>query len=82
MNAKSLKTAYELSDIIVERATALHGPWPLGMTLFIFDDVSYGWKASVSRPTSKADHSYRTRTLGLIETLRKIPRSQHTSHVG
>ena len=62
---KLLKTAYELGDIIVEQAILLHGPWPTGMTLFIFDDA-YGWTASISRPSSEADNFYRTRTLDLI----------------
>ena len=65
MNVKPLKTAYELGDIIVEQAILLHGPWPVGMTLFIFDDT-YGWTASISRPSSEADNFYRTRTLDLI----------------
>lgn len=69
MNAKRFKTAYELADIIVERASALHGPWPSGMTMFIFDDA-YGWSASISRPASDVDNFYRTRTLDLVATLR------------
>jgi hypothetical protein len=39
MSTKRLKTAYELGEMILVQATALHGPWPLGMTLFIFDDA-------------------------------------------
>jgi hypothetical protein len=65
---KPLKTAYELGDIIVEQAVFLHGPWPVGMTLFIFDDA-YGWRASISRPNSEADNFYRTCTLDLIAGL-------------
>ncbi len=65
MNARPLKTAYELEDIIVEQAVLLHGPWPAGMTLFLFDDA-YGWNASISRPNSEADNFYRTCTLDLI----------------
>jgi hypothetical protein len=68
MNVKPLKTAYELGDIIVEQAIRLHGPWPVGMTLFIFDDA-YGWSASISRPSSEADNFYRTCTLDLIAGL-------------
>jgi hypothetical protein len=68
MNAKSLKTAYDLGDMIVEQATALHGPWPAGMTLFVFDDA-YGWSASISRSSSEAGDFYRTCTLGLIARL-------------
>jgi hypothetical protein len=68
MNAKSLKTAYELGDIIVEQATALHGPWPAGMTLFVFDDA-YGWSASISRSSSEADDFYRACALDLIARL-------------
>jgi hypothetical protein len=68
MNAKPSKTAYELADMIVERASALHGPWPAGMTMFVFDDA-YGWSASISRPVSEADGFYRCRTLDLIATL-------------
>jgi hypothetical protein len=68
MNAKPLKTAYELGDMIVARAMALHGPWPAGMTMFIFDDA-YGWSASISRPACAADDIYRSRALDLIATL-------------
>jgi hypothetical protein len=70
MNSRPLRTAYELRDIFVEQARALLGSWPSGMTLFIFNDA-YGWNASISRPTSEAGNFYRTRTLDLIETLRK-----------
>jgi len=69
MRAKPLKTAYELADMIVERASALQGPWPEGMTMFVFDDA-YGWSASVSLPASAADNSYRKRTLDVIAVLR------------
>ena len=68
MSAKPLKTAYELGEMIVEQAILLHGPWPVGMTLFIFDDA-YGWTASISRPSSEADNFYRTCTLDLIAGL-------------
>jgi hypothetical protein len=67
--SRSFKTAYELQDMIVEQARALHGPWPAGMTLFVFEDA-YGWAASVSRPISEGDNFYRTRTLDLITMLR------------
>ena len=69
MNARPLKTAHELADIIVECASALHGPWPAGMTMFIFDDA-YGGSASISRPLSDMDDFYRSRTLDLIAMLR------------
>ena len=69
MNAKPLKTAYELTDMIVARASVLHGPWPTGMTIFIFDDA-YGWSASISRPACETDESYRGRTFDLIAMLR------------
>jgi hypothetical protein len=69
MSSRFFKTAYELTDLIVERAGALYGPWPVGMTLFVFDDV-YGWTASISRPASEADNFYRTCTLDLITMLR------------
>jgi hypothetical protein len=65
MNARRLKTAYELHEMIVRRARTLHGPWPSGMTLFVFDDA-YGWSASISRPISEGDNFYRTRTLDLV----------------
>ena len=39
MNSKPLKTAYELWDLIIKQAVGLHGPWPTGMTLFVFDDA-------------------------------------------
>ena len=69
MSARSFKTADELQDMIVEQAQVLHGPWPSGMTMFVFDDA-YGWSASISRPMSAADDFYRTRTLDLIRTLK------------
>ena len=65
MSVRAFKTADELQDMIVEQARTLHGPWPLGMTMFVFDDA-YGWSASISRPMSEADNFYRTRTLDLI----------------
>ena len=69
MSARPFKTAAELQDMIVEQARTLHGPWPSGMTMFVFDDA-YGWSASISRPLSEAENFYRTRTLDLIRTLR------------
>ena len=69
MNRKPLKTADELGDMIVARARTLHGPWPAGMTMFIFDDA-YGWSASISRPMSEVENFYRIRTLNLIAILR------------
>ena len=69
MNSRTFKTACELQDVIVEQARELHGPWPAGMTLFVFDDA-YGWSASISRPVSDADNRYRTCTLDLITSLR------------
>ena len=69
MSARSFKTADELRHMIVEQARTLHGPWPSGMTMFVFDDA-YGWSASISRPMSEADNFYRTRTLDLIRTLK------------
>lgn len=65
MNDRPFKAAYELQDMIVEQARRLHGPWPLGMTMFVFDDA-YGWSASISHPASEGDNSYRARTLDLI----------------
>jgi hypothetical protein len=55
--------------MIVDRARSLYGPWPAGMTLFVFDDA-YGWTASISRPVSEADDFYRTCTLDVISRLR------------
>jgi hypothetical protein len=69
MSARSCKTADELQDMIVEQARTLHGPWPSGMTMFVFDDA-YGWSASISRPMSEADDFYRTCTLDLIRLLK------------
>jgi hypothetical protein len=54
--------------MIVEQTRILHGPWPSGMTMFVFDDA-YGWSASISRPASEADNFHRTRTLDLIRML-------------
>ena len=69
MSVRAFKTADELQDMIVAQARTLHGPWPSGMTMFVFDDA-YGWSASISRPMSEADNFYRTRTLDLIRTLK------------
>jgi hypothetical protein len=69
MNSRPFKTACELRELIVEQAETLYGPWPVGMTLFVFDDA-YGWTASISRPTAEADGFYRTCTLDLITRLR------------
>jgi hypothetical protein len=69
MSVRAFKTVDELQGMIVEQARTLHGPWPSGMTMFIFNDA-YGWSASISRPTSAADDFYRTRTLDLIRTLK------------
>lgn len=68
MHTKPLKSAYELGDMFVEQAAALHGPWPVGMTLFIFDDA-YKWSATISRPSPEADNFYRTCTRDLIARL-------------
>jgi hypothetical protein len=68
VKSKPLKTAYELGDMIVEQAILLQGPWPMGMTLFIFEDA-FGWNASISRPSSEADNFYRTCALDLIAAL-------------
>jgi hypothetical protein len=69
MSCRTFKTAYELQDMIVEQARALHGPWPEGMTLFVFDDA-YGWTASVSRPVSDRDLPYRTAALDIATELK------------
>jgi hypothetical protein len=69
MSVRAFKTADELQDMIVAQAKTLHGPWPSGMTMFVFDDA-YGWSASISRPMSEADNFYRIRTLDLITTLK------------
>jgi hypothetical protein len=69
MSIRAFKTADELQDMIVEQAMILHGPWPSGMTMFVFDDA-YGWSASISRPMSEADNFYRIRTLDLIRKLK------------
>ena len=69
MSVRAFKTADELQDMIVEQAKILHGPWPSGMTMFVFDDA-YGWSASISRPMSEADNFYRSCALDLIRTLK------------
>ena len=69
ISSRPLKTADELQDLIVEEARALHGPWPKGMTLFVFDDA-YGWTASIHRPILEGDRFYRARALDLIKTLK------------
>jgi hypothetical protein len=67
--SRIIKTAYELQDLIVEQACALHGPWPAGMTLFVFDDA-YGWSASVSQPASDDDLCYRRAALDVVTELK------------
>ena len=69
MSCRTIKTAYELQELIVEQARALHGPWPAGMTLFVFDDA-YGWSASVSRPASDDDSCYRSAALDIVTELK------------
>lgn len=69
MPCKIFKTAYELEDMIVEQARVLNGPWPEGMTLFVFDDA-YGWSASVSRAASGDDLCYRTAALDIVARLK------------
>jgi hypothetical protein len=69
VSVRAFKTAEELQDMIVEQARSLHGPWPSGMTMFVFEDA-YGWSASISRPMSEADNFYRIRTLDLIRTFK------------
>jgi hypothetical protein len=69
VSARAFKTADELQGMIVAQARVLHGPWPSGMTMFVFDDA-YGWSASISRPMSEADDFYRARTLDLIRALK------------
>ena len=81
MNAKPLKTADELSDMIVEGAMTRHGRWPAGMTLFVFDDA-YGWSASISRACSEADDAYRNCTLDLVSGSRDQIRPEGAAPVG
>ena len=69
MSVRAFKTADELQEMIVAQARILHGPWPSGMTMFVFDDA-YGWSASISRPMSEAEDFDRARTLDLIRTLK------------
>lgn len=69
MHRRASKTAYELQDLIVEESRALHGPWPPGMTLFVFDDA-YGWTGSISRSASVDDFLYRAHALTVIEDLK------------
>ncbi|WP_456621690.1 MULTISPECIES: hypothetical protein [unclassified Bradyrhizobium] len=70
MRRKTFKTAYELQDLIVEQASALHGPWPPGMTLFVFDDA-YGWTGTISRSASVDDCFYRAHALNVIDDLKQ-----------
>ena len=49
MTAKRLKTAYELGEMILVQATALHEPWPPGMTLFILTTLMDGLRALADR---------------------------------
>jgi hypothetical protein len=65
MPCRAFKTAYELHEMIVAQAKALHGPWPAGMTLFVFDDA-YGWSASVNRPFDESELCYREAALAIV----------------
>ena len=65
MPRRASKTAYELHERIVAQAETLHGPWPAGMTLFVFDDA-YGWSASVSPPACETELCYRDAALAII----------------
>jgi hypothetical protein len=67
--SRALKTAYELEDLIVERARTLHGPWPERMTLFVFDDA-YGWSVTVSPAGSENDSRYRIAALDIVVGLK------------
>ena len=69
MPCRAFKTASELQDMIVGQARALHGPWPPGMTLFVYDDA-YGWSASLSRPASDDDLRYRAAALDIVTQLK------------
>jgi hypothetical protein len=69
VSCRMIKTAYELQELIVEQARALHGPWPTGMTLFVFDDA-YGWSASVSQPASDDALCYRSAALDIVSELK------------
>jgi hypothetical protein len=66
---RTIKTAYELQDMIVEQTRALHGSWPAGMTLFVFDDA-YGWSASISRGINDDDICYRAAALNIVTELK------------
>jgi hypothetical protein len=56
--------------MIVEQAKALHGPWPVGMTLFVFDDA-YGWTGTISLARSEDDVCYRAHALNIIKDLKE-----------
>jgi len=70
VRARAFRTAYELQDMIVEQAKALHGPWPAGMTLFVFDDA-YGWTGTISLAGSEDELCYRDHALNIIKELKK-----------
>jgi hypothetical protein len=67
--SRAIKTAYELEDMIVERARTRHGPWPDRMTLFVFDDA-YGWSVTVSRAACEHDSLYRSAALDIVFELK------------
>ncbi len=69
MPCRAFRTAYELHEMIVAQAKAIHGPWPTGMTLFVFDDA-YGWSASVSRPAADGALHYRDGALAIVNELK------------
>ena len=69
MPYRAFRTAYELQEMIVEQAKALHGPWPTGMTVFVFDDA-YGWSASVSRPVAEDELCYCDAALQIATALK------------
>ncbi len=51
--------------MIVAQANTLHGPWPAGMTLFVFD-AAYGRSASVSPPAGETELCYRDAALAIV----------------
>lgn len=51
--------------MIVAQANTLHGPWPAGMTLLVFDNA-YGWSASANPPAGETELSYRYAALTIV----------------
>ena len=66
---KPLKSASDLEDLIKEKMSALFGPWPKLMTLFVFGEHDR-WTVTISNAHSNGESFYRGQALGVAMVLR------------